>query len=497
MRQVFQSSSNRVRSGHGAAALLVLIVGLCAFMSAPGIASAATPGQIEGRVTSASSGDPIEGAEVCLFESATYEFDYNCAFTGPNGEYELEAEEGEYKVEFYDFGYVTQWYSGKPTWETADPVEVEEGEATEGINAALEPEPYGEITGKVTSAATGGSISGIEVCADSTSDEFGGYCEETDSNGEYALYLHSGSYSVLFYSPRKYNENPPYNEEGLKGPNYVMQYYSGKMHRQEADSVTVSDGATTSGINASMQPGATITGTVTDALTGAALQGMDVCAWGPQEFECSLTDANGNYAIPTLPTGAYKVEFQPNYFYISKPEENKEYWQRTEYPLVEYLRQYFNDKFSFATAELVNATGGATTPGISARMTKEFEAPPVGIASVGAKAKVKGGKAQLHVKCGGPGACKGVVELRAKSKPKASGKKKHKKGARIVLIGKAKFSIAAGKSKVVPVKLNGKGKALVRQAGKKGLKATVSGSGVKKGSVLLKGPSKKKHHHKG
>ena len=502
MQRAGQSSNPRARSHHRIVALSALIVGLFAIMAAPGIASAAT-GTVTGEVTSASTHDPIQSAEVCLYTTSFLEV--ACEETNFNGEYVIEVEEGEYKVAFYDYPqYQTQWFENKSSFAEAEPIEIEPVTNTPNIDAELveeiQPvEPYGRITGKATDATTGGGIKGIEVCANSSSNEFGGNCGETDSNGEYTLYLHSGSYSVEFYSPRKYNENPPYNEEGLKGPNYVTQYYNGKAHRSEADSVSVSDESTASGINASMQPGATITGSVVDALTGGALQGIDVCAWNALwGFECSITDANGNYAIPTLPTGQYKVEFKPDYFYVSKPEENKEYWQRTDFPLAEYLRQYWNNRFSFATAEVINATGGVATPGINARMTKEFEA---GIATVGPKAKVKGKKALLHVSCA-PGACSGVIKLSAKSKPKKKkkGNRKHKKGAKTVLIGKAKFSIAAGASVVVPVKLNGKGKALVSQAGKKGLKATVSGTGVTKGKVLLKGPSKKKkkhHHHKG
>jgi Glycine rich protein len=98
-------------------------------------------------------------------------------------------------------------------------------------------------------------------------------------------------------------------------------------------------------------------------------------------------------------------------------------------------------------------------------------APRPGSASAARVAKVKGGKALLKLRCRGGGPCKGVVKL-------LIGRK---------LIGKARFSIAAGKAKVVKVKLRGKGKALVRKAGKRRLKVKLTGTGVKRRTVVLKG----------
>lgn len=87
-------------------------------------------------------------------------------------------------------------------------------------------------------------------------------------------------------------------------------------------------------------------------------------------------------------------------------------------------------------------------------------------ASAARLVRVKGGRALLKLKGRGGAPCRGVVKLSLR------------KGHKRLLIGKATFSVAAGKSQVVPVKLSKQGAALLRHAGPKGLKARLSGTSV-------------------
>jgi hypothetical protein len=277
-------------------------------------------------------------------------------------------------------------------------------------------------------------------------------------------------------------------ESELEGPNYVSQFYSGKAHSEEGDLVPVSEGSTTSGINVALQPGAAITGTVTDATTGAPLRGVDACAWGAGNFYCDSTNAGGQYTILAVPTGSYKVEFDPEKFYVGftpgLPE--KEHWQRSEYGLLEYATQYWNDKFTFAAAEAITATGGVATAGIDAKLTKQTEpAPPPGVAQLKSKkAKLTGSRTLIELSCVGVGPCKGDVSLTASAK--AKGKKKVKAS----VIGTASFGVLPGTTAIVAIKLTGTGKSLVDGAGKKGLKVSVGGTGLTAGSVTLVGTTK-------
>jgi len=65
----------------------------------------------------------------------------------------------------------------------------------------------------------------------------------------------------------------------------------------------------------------------------------------------SSTDAQGYYTISGLSDGSYVLHF-------------------TDYDLVRYFDEWYNDKSTYATANPVAVTGGGTTPGINVQMTK-------------------------------------------------------------------------------------------------------------------------------
>jgi hypothetical protein len=64
-----------------------------------------------------------------------------------------------------------------------------------------------------------------------------------------------------------------------------------------------------------------------------------------------------------------------------------------------------------------------------------------------------------------------------------------------VTVGTAHFSIAVGKSATIRVRLTAKGRSLLGKAGKRGLKVTFSGSGVKGRTLVLKA-TRAKHKKK-
>jgi hypothetical protein len=105
--------------------------------------------------------------------------------------------------------------------------------------------------------------------------------------------------------------------------------------------------------------------------------------------------------------------------------------------------------------------------------------PPPGTAVVGRTAKVKAGKAALKLTCKGEGACKGSLKLKARIK--SGGKTKN------LVIGKASFSLAAGATTTLKVKLSGPAKTALAKGP---LKAKVSGSGVAASTVKLKPANK-------
>jgi hypothetical protein len=102
-----------------------------------------------------------------------------------------------------------------------------------------------------------------------------------------------------------------------------------------------------------------IKGKVTDAVTTAGIEGIEVCAWplepGEEEAgfpECTLSAAGGAYKLPALPVGKYAVEF-------TTPFNST----------LDYVLQYYDDESSFEEATPVTVTGGAA-PTASAAMVK-------------------------------------------------------------------------------------------------------------------------------
>jgi hypothetical protein len=107
----------------------------------------------------------------------------------------------------------------------------------------------GEISGTVTSASEPGGMQDVLVHAYSP-DLQHGLSTWTAPDGTYTLGgLFSGDYYVVF----------------IAGPDYLEQWYSGKDSIDTADSVSVTEGSTTTGIDAFLEPAGKISGTVTSA----------------------------------------------------------------------------------------------------------------------------------------------------------------------------------------------------------------------------------------
>jgi Cellulase (glycosyl hydrolase family 5)/PKD domain/IPT/TIG domain/Carboxypeptidase regulatory-like domain/Putative Ig domain len=318
-------------------------VSVTAGVTTPNINAALQPGgQITGKVTDAVTKTALSEIQVCAFDGP--EGTGGCALTTASGEYDIGSlPTGEYKVvEFAtpyqsNLNYLRQYYNDKATSAEAEPVSVTAGLTTPNINAPLQ--PGGQISGKVTAAATKAALGEIEVCASENGGEYFERCATTNADGDYTVSsLPTGVYTVAFSS--------------FSGP-YAPQYYENKVAFNEAQPVSVTAGMLTPNINAAMQLGGEITGKVTDANTKAAVSGVEVCASpvGSGIGGCTTTDANGEYALTKLAADEYRVEFVPESASAQK-----------------YLRQYYNSKATYAEANLVSVSAGATTSEINAAL---------------------------------------------------------------------------------------------------------------------------------
>ena len=95
-----------------------------------------------------------------------------------------------------------------------------------------------------------------------------------------------------------------------------------------------------------------ITGRVISAVTKTPIEGVEPCAASVPVTSlpgtCTLTNANGEYTIPSLPAGEYVITFIVH-------DPNLDY-------------QYYNHKYDYSEAEPVLVTAGQTTGGIDGEL---------------------------------------------------------------------------------------------------------------------------------
>jgi Carboxypeptidase regulatory-like domain len=208
--------------------------------------------------------------------------------------------------------------------------------------ACLAPSPTtaagtGAVRGVVHDGTTEAQIAGIEVCVRATSEPLAPpTCAATDAAGKYEIAaLAEGQYLASFSAPA---------ESGL---NYLTQYFKGRSTEALADPVSVAEETTTDKVNASMQAGGEIKGTVAEG-EGTTVAGIKVCALEKgleAPVRCIQTNASGEYTIAGLASGDYEVEF-------STPG---------------YVTQFFEAAVSREQAKSVAVTAGAAAvEGVSA-----------------------------------------------------------------------------------------------------------------------------------
>jgi hypothetical protein len=298
------------RSGVGRWALAVLL-GCVALLAAAPVAAAESTG-ISGTVTNAKA-EPVEGIQVQVVKAATHEF-AGFASTNAKGEYTATVAPGSYNVEFRDFTnkYAAQFYNEQSSFSEATPVSVVTEKITPTINAKLR--EGGKISGTVRDTH-GNPLQNIQVFA--SHEEFFAEPVLTDAEGKYTLTgLPKGSYKVQFF--------PAF------GQNFVPQYYNEKPSFAEADPVLVVEEETKQNINATLQEGGKISGTVTDAATHKGLPFVSITASRTAGFEFfggfAVTNANGEYIIVGLASGLYNLEFEQ----FSETGSGSEYITQTQ-----------------------------------------------------------------------------------------------------------------------------------------------------------------------
>ncbi|HEU0132358.1 MAG TPA: carboxypeptidase regulatory-like domain-containing protein [Mycobacteriales bacterium] len=295
-------------------------------------------GVIEGTVTDAVTGDPLNGVCV-LAEGAGGSGD---ACTDGDGYYHVNGlAPGGYTLWFSDSSgeHLGEFAHDAADRDAATPVTVL---ANESVQVDEDLARAGAITGTVTDAITGAPLDGICLTAAEYATGVGaaGYgC--TDATGAYRLGgLPTGSFHV-------------YAEDGTGA--HPLTYHPATTDPAASVAVAVTQGQDTAGVDVAMPRPAFLSGTVTAAATGAPVAGVCVFAHrasdlhGVGTHDC--TDRYGHYTIGGLPGGDVKVEFRPPY-------------------RGDLLPQWAYGQPTAATAATVGTAVGRTTTGVDAALVR-------------------------------------------------------------------------------------------------------------------------------
>jgi hypothetical protein len=340
----------------------------CALAAPTASGIAVGTGKIEGEITGPGA-TPLAEVWACAYLAQAEEFEETCDFTASDGVYAIKGlKAGDYKVEFWpeatEPSYVGEFYDDKSFWDEADEVEVEEGVATTGIDAELA--EGATIEGEVRATLLGGPVGFADavVCAHVSTGEAEG-CAQTLSDGSYVLPgLPAGEYKIQFVPAASYN--------------LLNQFYDHKAEYAEAETLTVAAGEAKTGVDADLETGSEIHGTVYSATTGSPLPKIRVCAlffetvleaWWPRI--CVPTLSNGQYELYSLWSDNYKVVFSADYNEIFGEGPREEDG---------YFTQYFDGKSSLGAADLLALTPPEVRAGVDGHLqpkpTASFPAPP-------------------------------------------------------------------------------------------------------------------------
>ena len=275
-------------------------------VTTPGIDFALDPGgTISGVVIDTGTGLPISGIEVEIWDSG--EFFAGSDFTDGAGVYAVSGLKAEthfattinfqgYNDELYDDVACPGGAFAGCAPAAGTPIAVMAATTTAGINFDLVLQPTGSISGTITDGDTGLPLSGIEVEVFNSSGFFVDN-DFTDGSGFYAVSgLPPGAIFARTDNFQSYLDELYNNLACFSGCSVTS-----------GTPIGVTAGMTTTGIDFSLGLSGSITGMVTDAVTGLPLGGIEVEVFNSVGVFVAngFTNGAGLYSVNGLPTGTY------------------------------------------------------------------------------------------------------------------------------------------------------------------------------------------------
>lgn len=273
--------------------------------------AAAKTGGLAGTVT----GNGHKLAGICAAAVAVHGEQVRLAVTSKSGQYRIrKLGAGRYIVVFLtgfakcpstSGNWLRQFYPDETTVLPRKPtsVKVQAGQTTTGIDARLK--AGGQISGTVRTQA-GKALGGmcVDFTGASASTRFLDTRLRTGKSGTYVWHsVFPGKYRAMFSS-------------GCGSTSRLAaQWWRGADRIERATNISITGSEHVTGIDASMRPGAKVTGTVRAATAkGSPISGICVIAFdeGPIGFSPhAVTGKNGRFTLTGLSTGKYFFDFDP------------------------------------------------------------------------------------------------------------------------------------------------------------------------------------------
>ena len=289
----------------------------------------AAPTGISGYVRSF-DGTPLNDVTIQVFGISPGATDFKYWWTGVwgiGGYYEFnDLLPGTYKVLADPYGspheaYMPTWYMNEQFMYNADIVTVTTDQVTPNIDISLR--MYGSITGRVTEEATGDPIAGISVNASNTTgNQYGILNRPTNADGQYTLYMRTGSYRIHVNT-----DGTPYKDEYYD--NVEDQGSATLIDITEGDNVSGGDTVSDIDFALALHTGGSISGRVLDPdgnpvpFAGVNANAIVYCN---DCYGSAQANAQGYYTIDKLPATDYRVRASvggyPDQHYYKQVGEN-------------------------------------------------------------------------------------------------------------------------------------------------------------------------------
>lgn len=300
--------------------------------------------KVAGTVTD-SDGNPIAGISVNV--NPTGNGSSTWGQTDSSGHYTTGGlPAGTYKVQFRDPGPTPQWagqyWNGKTGYNAATVLTLTLADAPErdGVDATLV--RGATVSGTVT-GPDGGPAANVCVNAQVTASDGGPDWAGNTTTGNDGTYTLGGLPATQV--------KIQFQDCNGTGP-YVEQYWKNQSNFGDATGITLTAGATRTGVDARLAAAAQITGTVTDR-AGHPLQG--ICAQASTSTavgNLASTDHSGVYRINLAHAGRYKVQF------VDCNDTTR------------YAGQWWNDQPTAATAQTIVVAAGQTVGHVDAALRR-------------------------------------------------------------------------------------------------------------------------------